>query len=432
VADTNRTGAQIRAERHCQRIRHHARILAETGVTPAEEALFTVLYYGMTMEPASLPARAMLELYGNADPISEDDCRVALTNCLAKGQLQIVDEAFLETITAELREGGVLGPIYWMPKVGCVDFTPEGAELWQVLCNRQKSNQKPSKPYFPHYTDAVHIKSSRYFRTRSVAIAAIEESKGDEGATVSGPFPIGPWRVQWWRRFPEGYRINIEERMHWQGRCGGISESSFLSRSPRTHDPNPLLVILDRHHLSFAEWLFLSAMEWDYYRSYSQDLPRRMVEKANEEFDLTISEEECQRGMENCLRFELLRIVNQGAVDEVDTLLQNDPTCLAVPKLVKSTPGQIDFTPAGACLYRMIANEWLGPNWEDKLYVSNQFYSEVHYYSEAEEGFEHIFQFEIKKEDIRTMRIVPLGPWCVSWWKRFPSGYRLELEIGQP
>ena len=39
-------------------------------------------------------------------------------------------------------------------------------------------------------------------------------------------------------------------------------------------------------------------------------------------------------------------------------------------------------------LYRMIAAEWLDPDWEDALVVENSYYREVHFYCESREGFD--------------------------------------------
>ena len=138
------------------------------------------------------------------------------------------------------------------------------------------------------------------------------------------------------------------------------------------------------------------------------------------------------------------------------TLLRNDPTALAIPKTAElfhhachsyidpSNPGdpvyspipagegwgEIDFTPAGADLYRVLSAEWLGPDWEDALAVSHGYYREEHRYCEAEEGFAGIVEEYVAKGGVvRSCRVVPIGPWCVHWWERFPSGVRLELEI---
>ena len=95
--------------------------------------------------------------------------------------------------------------------------------------------------------------------------------------------------------------------------------------------------------------------------------------------------------------------------------------------------GQNRLFPRWAQLYRLIAAEWLGPDWEDDLSVSSGYYWEEHYYCEAREGFENELQMHVDRGDVvRASRVVPIGAWCVHWWEQFPSGYRLELELGHP
>lgn len=154
-----------------------------------------------------------------------------------------------------------------------------------------------------------------------------------------------------------------------------------------------------------------------------------------------------------------MRAIDQGTVDEVRSLLAADPVLLAEPQTAKdcwrewhyrtdkrwpgkllpapmpAAPrfGKIDFTLVGATLYQMISAEWLGPDWEDALCVSRRYYREEHHYSKAEEIFEAVMQEHFAEGDaILARRIVPIGPWCVFWWERFPSGYRLDLELGEP
>jgi hypothetical protein len=123
-----------------------------------------------------------------------------------------------------------------------------------------------------------------------------------------------------------------------------------------------------------------------------------------------------------------------SAVDEVQAMLREDPTFLPVPGQVESRLGEIDFTACGATLYRRMAAEWLGTDWEeDALSVWNDYYREEHRYCEAEEGLRGIVQEHIGRgEVVRASKLVPVGPWCVYWWERFSAGYRLELKIGEP
>ena len=123
--------------------------------------------------------------------------------------------------------------------------------------------------------------------------------------------------------------------------------------------------------------------------------------------------------------------MDRQAVDEIQTLLRDDPVFLPVPSLVARGQGRIDFSPRGAMLYRMIAAEWLGADWEDDLRIGNDYYREEHRYCETEEGLQSV-QREHAGEDVRVSRLVPLGPWCVFWWERFPAGFRMELKIGEP
>ena len=39
-------------------------------------------------------------------------------------------------------------------------------------------------------------------------------------------------------------------------------------------------------------------------------------------------------------------------------------------------------------------------------------------------------EYEAEGWVVRSARVVPIGPWCVSWWEQFAAGFRLELEVG--
>jgi hypothetical protein len=151
----------------------------------------------------------------------------------------------------------------------------------------------------------------------------------------------------------------------------------------------------------------------------------------DEHFGLVASEDECRAGLDACLRSGWLRLVQLTGNDEVALLLQADPVMMPVATELRGLE-EVDFTPCGATLYRMIAAEWLGSDWEDDLQVWKETYREEHRYCEAQEGLQGIEQkYAARGEFVRASKLVPLGPWCVYWWKRFPAGYRLELQIGE-
>ena len=193
-------------------------------------------------------------------------------------------------------------------------------------------------------------------------------------------------------------------------------------------NPQRLQHVLDCHNVTIAEWLLLAAMESG-CGTYASHLPRWVADSADKQFGVTASEDECRTGLEACLRYGWLRLV-RNARDEVDDLLQAEPAVMPVTAEVRGDD-EVDFTPRGAALYRTVAAEWLGPDWEDDLLVWKEFYREEHLYCEAEEGLRDIVQEYVERgEVVRASNLVPIGPWCVYWWEQFPSGYRLELNIG--
>jgi hypothetical protein len=429
LTDPKRARAEAQAEAKHVRARILVEIRAELGLTPADVAIFTTLHYGYTVSPSDMPAAAFSEARGAGDPVTEEECQAALASCLAKGLLQVIDDLTLAKIVGELRDGGILGPIYHLPWVGGVDFTPAGAELWHRLGERYWSEHR--QPPFA-YCGVVHSKTAQYYKTRTAALAAIAQVRDwCDVVSVIGPTPIGPWRAQWWRRFPEGYRIDIEERSEWQGRCGG-SRGRVIVPSLRKFDPKRLQQVLDRHNVTFGEWLLLSAMDWS-DANWASGLPKCVVTFVERAFGVTVSEEDCRTGLENCLRYGWLRAVDELHWAEVRALLRDDPALLPLDRRVAGAKREIHFTLCGAVLYRMIAAEWLGPDWEDDLYVEKEYYRKEHRYCETEEGLQGIVPgYAAQGEVVRSSKIVPIGPWCVYWWERFPSGYRMELEIGEP
>ena len=154
------------AEAVAARERRLFKTLAELGVTPDEDSLFTVIQYGIRVEPEVLPRIAAGECYRSGDSVSEESCRAALAACLSKGWLQVLDDAALADIAARLHAGGVLGPVYDLPEVGQVDFTATGAGLWVHIRDRDG----PRAPFAS--TDVVCEKTARHFPTHAAAVRA--------------------------------------------------------------------------------------------------------------------------------------------------------------------------------------------------------------------------------------------------------------------
>lgn len=426
-------------------------ILAGLGVTAPEASLFHVIQYGLTLKPAAVADRASWPDYSMVGPHSEEACRAALEDCLEKGWLQLIDEERVAAIAAELRSKQVMGPIYRLPEPGGIDFTLAGAALWLTILGRRESFSRP--PFA--YTDGVEEKTTRYFPTLAAARAEMGELRElDDLVSVEGPFPIGPWRAQWWRRFPEGYRLEVEQRRKWEGRAGGGEERCYLVLKGQEIDLDRLRGVLDRRHMTLEQWLLMICLELPDFGRSAKTLCGHAAQFARRRAGLSMTAKQCLGGLEECLRQGWLRIENREAMEEVERLLCEDPVVLAVPGIARRRPtglfyeddplqpgrriaklesravGAVDFSPAGAALYRDLMGEWLGDGWEDRLDVCVRRSWEVHHYCETEAGFTGVGDDEIARGHIVTARrIVPIGPWCVFWWMRFPAGFRLELEF---
>jgi hypothetical protein len=130
-----------------------------------------------------------------------------------------------------------------------------------------------------------------------------------------------------------------------------------------------------------------------------------------------------------CVQAGWVRAVDQQARAEVAALLRAEPVTAAVGEEFWDDR-EIDFTPAGAALYRQLAGAWLGPGWEDDLHAYAEQHREEHHYTTAtspdEEYIRHLAEKHPQKKMV--VRVVPIGPWCIYWWDRHPAGSRIEIE----
>jgi hypothetical protein len=394
---------RLAAERKRAWVETRDRALAAVGVTRAEIAVLVTLNYGIVPPPERLPAIAEAENRQDEPSVTEHECRGALDACLAKGWVQVLDEPALARIAADLRAGGFLGPIYGgLPEAGCVDFTEAGAALWQRYLEAVGRQDRSFA-----YTDIVREKTAWYFRTREAAEKALAAFRAeDDFFAASEPVAIGPWRARWWRRFPEGFRVEVETRRQWQGRCGCGGDTTHFDREGL--DEPRLRAILDRNRITLAQWDLL---------------------KRQEHGPLHGRRHEPRPALDECLRYGWLQVVDAPVVEEVESLLRDDAAQPVVA--AELTPGTIEFTPAGAALYDAILGEWLGPEWADRVHASTVHEWEEHLYCETVAGFDGAHRWNGDNRDVvRESRVVPIGPWCVKWWERFPSGFRREVEYG--
>jgi hypothetical protein len=150
-------------------------------------------------------------------PMGEAEAVDALQTCLTQGLLRLMGRADLEEIQSILAAGGFFGPVYGSPGVGEVDFTVEGAALYQELGKELCGNCPDEDEHF-HVQDGAraHI----YHPTFDAARNTVEDYQSymdfppwkdfPKVVSVSVPVQLGPWCVYWWRRFPSGFRVDVD------------------------------------------------------------------------------------------------------------------------------------------------------------------------------------------------------------------------------
>jgi hypothetical protein len=415
-------------EARSRRDGENAAALAEIRVTPAEASLFNVLHFGLTVPPSDLCRRASFRDYSVGGTVTEEENLTALADCLSKGWLQVIDLAALLRIQDDVRRDGLFGPVYGYPPLGGVDFTHAGAEQWFRVLERLFA-RRAAKAFA--YSNVVGAKSQHYYVSKSTAEVNADLWKSYEGVvSVAEPLPIGPWRANWWRRFPQGYRFDVEERMKWQSCISQGGAHCVFDHQALPADIAHTREVLRHLNVTIVEWLVFASMEIPI--GGRNRIPGWVNESALERFGVHLTESECVDGLESCLRKGWVRQVDGQYISEIGDLLRADLTLMPIPFDPSKYRPELDFSPEGAQLYRMISAEIFGTAWEDSLYVEVTRFREEHRYCVTTEGLEAVRQEYVETGDHpQSVRTVPIGPWCVFWWRRFHSGFRMELTFGE-
>jgi hypothetical protein len=405
--------------------------LAKRGISEPEYAVFCVLpvLSGQVLLP-DLAGEIKCVYNSNFGQLTRQKCLEGIHSCLNKGWIQVIHEGSLLAISGMLRAKGVLRPLCGMPEPETVDFTEQGAALLGSLhaypstlsCSRDFAEGGP-----------YHQKVSHYFPNKQAARTFQDaSSKLDWVTTVAGPFPIGAWRCPWWRRFPEGFRVDIEERFWWRN---SVHCQDFWGwdRPPDFGlDRNRLQHFLAGRNVQFEEWLVLCVLDGS---GRIQDLPRVphwASEVALERVGLSLDPPAWEAAIEACLKHGWIRVMDAAAAEEIGIWKEGDTALSFLSGQEAIVYGELDYTIAGARLYQGLAREFLGDDWDAGLRMVQNQYRAEQWYTRTEQGMlEKLEELSSGEETILGAQIRPIGPWCTRWWDKFPSGYKLEVELGK-
>jgi hypothetical protein len=180
--------------------------------------------------------------------------------------------------------------------------------------------------------------------------------------------------------------------------------------------------------LTRAGWCVLSCCR---YGPYPEAFHLREAQ-AESEWDRLgpISEREAAAGLRECLEAGWLRRIDEPALRAIRADIESRG--LIGPVYGWPQAGDVDFTPRGVECYLTLIDALR----EDDDPGQNAFYvdtptGETVYCVTLEASRSVIDQHGRDPGVITSSEPVPIGPWCVSWWERFPSGYRIDIE-GSP
>jgi hypothetical protein len=175
--------------------------LAEHGLTVAENWILRLV------ELEERPKKdvvgytlGVFEAAGYRNLPSREELDAALDSLLAKGDLQVIDEESLRAIEVELTRDPALGPAAGLPRIGDVDFTLRAAQYRDSI--RPVSYFQRSGVWAWDRTDRHR---SFLCRTEEPLLEWTSEGR----FTASEPYRVGAWRGRWWRKFPDGFCMDV-------------------------------------------------------------------------------------------------------------------------------------------------------------------------------------------------------------------------------
>ncbi len=196
-------------QRHLLRMKILA-FLARESLSVAE---WNVLHFA---QYASCPPRTMIRFAHRESlfprgwlPSSRAGCRGAVASLMAKGFLQLIDDAALHGIEARMIAEPAFGPLSGLPDFGDLDFTEEGATLWRRI-RLEVFEQEVAE----HWTGLGDEDSMVFFATSESTIRRLIDDEarnsGREIFSASDIASIGPWRDRWWNDILDrGFRTTV-------------------------------------------------------------------------------------------------------------------------------------------------------------------------------------------------------------------------------
>jgi len=145
----------------------------------------------------------------------------------------------------------------------------------------------------------------------------------------------------------------------------------------------------------------------------------------------TLSRSQCQEGLEGSLRKGLVRLVNEQVLSEILAFLRAHPAVGPIYGLPRV--GDVDVTSQGVSILRALDVAGSGyQRAEDACYERETRVEKEIYCPTAQLASGTYEVLKTTPGIVAVDEPVVIGPWRVSWWQRFETGYVIKTISEDP
>lgn len=402
--------------------------LDDLGISVAEFAILNHIHFGCHRPRHLLAKFAACPDYALGESISANDAARAVRSCFKRGLLRVISQRDLADLKRDLAEKECLGPIYDFPPVGGVDFTDRGAEVWLEIEQWESKNLREWPPRGFAYHDTVEIKTRWTFVSRAGMYRQRRLLRKELDCPVmTAPTRLDRIRLSRWSEPVPGWTFDATEQLQWQGRGGG--GGSFLDWDTEIACLDLPLVRREcrRLRITLSELcVLMSIARWG--ANDAHQTVRFALSFAKWRLNVRATRAKIMAAVRSGLE---KRLLVKLTADDVNLMkVTRDSTC---PPLVLGNPqpDSIALSETGSKFLIEQGPKILGSAWLDGWSVSREVFRREHRYARNLLDVAAVFEeYSGKsKERVQINAVEEIGPWCIYWWKRFPRGYRIELEI---
>ncbi len=402
------------------------------GLTPLEWSILKTVADGHTVLPRRL--LAVGSFLSGHQSTNEKSAAVeafeAVGDLLHRGILRTISPTERLAIEGTLRERKVIGPVAGLPRIGALDFTDQGVQLWRYICE--------SNPVDPTPGGGVFSTSKTQRAALYCCDPAFESLQSPQDwERVGERVEVGPWRAEPWRRLESGFcsewvrtdsssrkeilpheiTFSDEIRGIWS-KYPGMTMTQLFSSSWFSTEELPLFEFILRSHGTTKE-------EWETLRRFETRL------RSPGEYSLVYSlPKEYGQGPTACIDHGWIVRVDSTFREWSFAHIASDSALAPLRHRYAFSDGTLALTSEGFEKLSNISADIYGPLWQQsiQLQYSLRWSGEIHAESEAGDDAQIQGWLRVRGTLVREER-EPIGRWCDKWWREYPSGIKATVEI---